>query len=301
MDGGFTCPNRDADPRRGGGCSYCSSEGSRAPYLPPDALSLSSQVEAGISFLVRRYDARLFFLYFQAFSSTYAPIDVLRERYDEAFSAARRCLVDRFGDDGGTRLRGLVVSTRPDCIDEARADLISSYGARAAELWVELGLQSAKDETLRAIGRGHDFAAFERAVFLLHERGLRVAAHVILGLPGENRDDMLATIQAISRLGIEGIKFHDLRILAGTRLDREYRTGEITLVHPSRLPKLLADCIENLNPECEVMRLCTDVSAAATIAPSRPLGKDALYRAVEEELRSRGTRQGSGVRDGPPY
>ncbi len=226
---------------------------------------------------------------------------MLRERYDEAFSAARRCLVDRFGDDGGTRLRGLVVSTRPDCIDEARADLISSYGARAAELWVELGLQSAKDETLRAIGRGHDFAAFERAVFLLHERGLRVAAHVILGLPGENRDDMLATIQAISRLGIEGIKFHDLRILAGTRLDREYRTGEITLVHPSRLPKLLADCIENLNPECEVMRLCTDVSAAATIAPSRPLGKDALYRAVEEELRSRGTRQGSGVRDGPPY
>jgi hypothetical protein len=217
---------------------------------------------------------------------------VLRERYDEAVSAARGNLVRRFGEGGETHLRGLVVSTRPDCIDTEKADLIASYADAAAEVWVELGLQSANDRTLRDIGRGHDSAAFENAVAVLKGRGLRIAAHVILGLPGENRDDMLATIREVSRLGLDGIKFHDLRILAGTRLEREYRAGEITLMHPSRLPALLADCIEQLHPECEVMRLCTDAAAAATTAPRRAPAKDALYRAVESELQSRGTRQG---------
>jgi len=271
-----------------------------------------------MAFLRRRYGARLFFIYFQAFTSTYAPASVLRDRYDEAIAAARRVLARglaqgspdsdpsdqtlRYGREegdcmpaiAGDGLRGLVVSTRPDCVDESVVDLLASYAERGLELWVELGLQSAHDRTLRAIGRGHDRAAFERAVRFLEGRGTRIAAHVILGLPGEGRADMIETAREVAALGLDGVKFHDLRILSGTRLEREYLAGEIAPMHPTRLPGILADCIEELPPGCEVMRLCADAPAAATIVPRRPPDKAALYRAVEDELASRGTRQGAG-------
>jgi uncharacterized protein len=288
IDGGFSCPNRDAAGGSGrGGCSFCSPEGARAPYLPGSAASIAAQVEAGASFLRRRYGARLFFLYFQAFSSTYAPASVLRDRYDEAIGAARSLL------GRGEALRGLVVSTRPDCIDESAAELLASYAAEGLELWIELGLQSAHDRTLRAIGRGHGLSEYARATELLAGRGLRIAAHLILGLHDEGRDDMLETVRAAVALGLDGVKFHDLRVLEGTRLAREYRAGEFAPLHPSRLPGLLADCIEELDPSCEVLRLCADTPPKSTIAPRAIPDKEAVYRAVEEELESRGSRQGA--------
>jgi uncharacterized protein len=281
LDGGFSCPNRAAARGDGrGGCSYCASDGSRAPYLPTPGSPLAAQVEAGAAFLRRRYGARLFFLYFQAFSSTYAPTSVLRGRYDEAIGAA---------PEG---MRGLVVSTRPDCVDEAAAELLAEYADRGLETWVELGLQSASDATLRAIGRGHDRAAFERAARMLKGRGLRVAAHVILGLPGEGRKEMAETVRTVSALDLDGIKFHDLRILSGTRLAREYLAGEFAPLHPSRLPGLLADRIEELNPDCEVIRLCADAPPEKTVAPRLLPDKEAIYRAVEGELEARDSRQG---------
>ncbi len=289
LDGGFSCPNRTEG---GGGCSYCSGDGSRAPYLPAGPLSLASQVEAGMRFLERRYASRLFFLYFQAYSSTYAPVRVLEERYDEAIAAALYSL-SRPGRAGADALRGLVVSTRPDCVDEERARLLESYADRGLELWVELGLQSARDATLRDIGRGHDYSAFERAVDLLRGRGLRIAAHVMLGLPGETEADMLSTVGAVSGLGLDGIKFHDLRILSGSRLASEFLAGEVSVFHPSRLPGLLADCIEVLDPACEVIRICADAPGKATIAPRPPPSKDGLYLALEGELARRGAGQGS--------
>ncbi len=288
LDGGFSCPNR-ADGK--GGCSYCAENGSRAPYLPPGPLPLRSQVEAGLSFLERRYGSRLFFLYFQAFTSTFAPASVLKERYDEAIEAARG-LLSRPGRSGADALRGLVVSTRPDCVDAERAELLDYYAARGFELWVELGLQSAKDATLRDIGRGHDYAAFERAVALLRGRGIRIAAHVMLGLPGETWADMLSTARAVSGLGLDGVKFHDLRILRGSRLESEFLAGEISILHPSRLPALLADSIELLDPACEVIRICADAPTSATIAPRPPPSKDGLYLALEKEFARRGTKQG---------
>jgi uncharacterized protein len=298
IDGGFSCPNRDAAGGSGrGGCSFCAPDGSRAPYLPGPGASIAAQVEAGASFLRRRYGARLFFLYFQAFSSTFAPAPVLRDRYDEAIGAARALLGRGAGPGatgaGGDALRGLVVSTRPDCIDESAARLLASYAGEGLELWVELGLQSAHDRTLRAIGRGHGFAEYASATRLLAGRGLRIAAHLILGLPGEGRDDMLETVRAAAALGLDGVKFHDLRVLEGTRLAREYRAGEFAPMHPTRLPGLLADCIEELDPSCEVLRLSADAPPAATIAPRGSPDKGALYRAVEEELEARGTRQGA--------
>jgi uncharacterized protein len=300
LDGGFSCPNREGARGAGrGGCSFCGADGSRAPYLPGPGASLSEQVDAGIAFLRRRYGARLFFLYFQAFSSTYAQVEVLRRRYDEALDAARAILGggDANGPTGERRpeadaLRGLVVSTRPDCVDEAVADLLASYAALGLETWVELGLQSSSDRTLRAIGRGHDHAAFERAARALEGRGLRVAAHLVLGLPGEGRREMLESARSVAALGLSGVKFHDLRVLEGTRLAREYRAGEFAPMHPSRLPGLLADCMEELPPSCEVIRLCSDTPAGATIAPRATMDKTVLYRAVEGELAARGSRQG---------
>jgi uncharacterized protein len=294
LDGGFSCPNRDAAAGRGG-CSFCARDGSRAPYLPGPGASLAVQAEAGASFLRRRYGARLFFLYFQAFSSTYAPERVLRERYDEAIGAVR-ALLGRGAVPSASRgeeLRGLVVSTRPDCVDASTAELLGSYAETGLEVWVELGLQSARDRTLRAIGRGHGFAEYARATELLAGRGLRIAAHLVLGLHDEGRDDMLETVRAAVALGLDGVKFHDLRVLEGTRLASEYRAGEFAPLHPSRLPGLLADCLEELDPSCEVMRLCADTPPGSTIAPRAIPDKEAVYRAVEDELAARGSRQGS--------
>ena len=291
LDGGFSCPNRRAG-RGSGGCSYCAPEAGRAVYLPEGRPSIAQQVEAGVAFLRRRYGARLFSPYFQAFSSTFAAVPELRARYDEALRATRENAPDG--------LRGLVVSTRPDCIDEEKAVLLASYAESGLEIWVELGLQSSHDATLSRIRRGHDYACFLGALDTLRAAsgatrggGLRVAVHLILGLPGESRADMLETVSRIASLRLDGVKFHDLLVPRGSVLASEYLAGELSLVHPSRLPGLLADCLELLDPACEVIRLRSDAPSDEILAPRSRPDKADLYRAVEAELSSRGTRQGA--------
>jgi radical SAM protein (TIGR01212 family) len=248
-------------------------------------LTIRDQVEAGIAFLRRRYGAELFFPYFQAYSSTFASAKLLRERYDEALEAVRELAPGA--------LRGLVVSTRPDCLDEERAGLLASYARSGLEVWVELGLQSAHDRSLERLRRGHGWAAYETARFLLADTGARMGVHLILGLPGEGRDEMLETVSRVAATRPEGVKFHDLVLPRGSALAAEYLLGELGLMHPSRLPALLADCLERLSPDCEVIRLAADAGAAEILAPSRRLSKEGLYRSVEAELESRGSTQGS--------
>jgi uncharacterized protein len=284
LDGGFSCPNRLRG-RASPGCSYCAPAAARAIYLPEGEASISAQVEAGLAFLQRRYGAKLFFPYFQAFSSTFAAPAILRARYDEALHTLR-------GLAPGA-LRGLVVSTRPDCVDRATAELLASYAREGLEVWVELGLQSSHDATLRRIGRGHDYAAFLRARELLARAGLKTAVHLILGLPGEGRAEMLETVSRIAALGLEGVKFHDLLIPLGCALASEYLLGELSLVHARRLPALLADCLELLPPGCEVIRLCSDARPTELLTPRRREDKTMVYQAVEAILAERGTRQGS--------
>jgi uncharacterized protein len=284
IDGGFSCPNRQGG-RGGGGCSYCAPSASRSPYLPPGELSIAEQVEAGALFMSRRYGARLFFPYFQAYSSTNASTRVMAERYDEALAALVSC--------SGSEAVGLVVSTRPDCIDEEKAACLASYAGRGLELWVELGLQSAHDRTLERLRRGHDWAAFVRARQILAAAGIRTAVHLILGLPGESRADMLETVRRVAELGIEGVKFHDLLLPKGSALAREYLLGELTLLRYERMPALLADCLELLDPACEVMRLSSDAWEEELVAPKGKPDKAIVYRDVEIELARRGSRQGS--------
>jgi uncharacterized protein len=251
------------------------------------AESLDLQVGRGLSFLERRYKATMFFLYFQAFSSTFAPPDVLRERYDAAICALER--------RRPSSLRGLVVSTRPDCVSGEVADLLESYAGRGLEVWVELGLQSAVDATLERIHRGHRVADFARARALLRRPGIRTSAHLIIGLPGEGRDEILAGPRLLAELGVEGVKFHDLFVARGSALAGEYLSGELTLLSPERYLDYLADSIELLPPETEVIRLCSDAPLNERLAPRSRDDKFLIYRGLEAELLRRGSRQGASA------
>ncbi len=276
VDAGFSCPNR-GDDRSRPGCSYCDERGSRAPYLGDEA-DLRGQVEGALAFLRRRYCAEHFLLYFQAFSGTFASPRRLREVYDFCLALAP--------------FRQLIVSTRPDCLDEATVDLLASYRKRGLEVWVELGLQSAHDATLRRVGRGHTAADFARADRLLADRGIRRAAHLIFGLPGEGWREILETVRFVSALAPEGIKIHDLHIPLGTRLHEEYLAGEITTPAAERHLDYVVRALELLPAQTVIMRLTCDTPAERRAAPRQPWEKNRFYEAVRLRMLALGTRQG---------
>ncbi|MFW5717422.1 MAG: TIGR01212 family radical SAM protein [Spirochaetota bacterium] len=273
VDAGFTCPVREA----GAPCAYCDPRGSRAPYLG-DRSTIEEQVARGVEFLTRRYGARQFLLYLQAFSNTYAPTSKLRDTYDLALSLAD--------------FRGLIVGTRPDCVDAERADLLSSYAERGLDVWVELGLQSANDDTLVRIRRGHTAARFDEAVRLLHSRGVNVATHLILGLPGETVDDVIATVRHVSALPIGGVKFHNLVAVAGTPLYNAYRRGDLEPPDAETYERLLVSALEHLRDDIVVMRLTCDPPRDVAHAPAELPDKTRIYRKLMSDFQERGTRQG---------
>ena len=293
IDAGFTCPHRagkrdDGGGRGAGGCRFCSPEAGLATYQHEGrrlVTDLEEQIGRAVGFTRSRYKARLFFLYFQAYSCTNLPPDELKTLYDRAIAILA-------GIAPGS-LRGLVVSTRPDCFDAEKATLLASYAASGLEVWLEMGLQSSSDVTLRLINRGHSAQAYAKAVEIAGKAGIRRAVHVMLGLPGEGRRQMLDTIGFVAACGGEGIKFHDLRLVHGSALARAFPAGEYAPLHPSRLPGLLADCLEILPPQFEVMRLSADFRPGEALDIFPPTEKKRLYTAVEAELRRRGTRQGS--------
>jgi len=288
VDAGFSCPHRSGG-RGKGGCAFCSPEAGLATYQHEGERlveDLDEQIGRAVAFTRRRYGAKLFFLYFQAYSCTNLPPAELRGVYDRAIAIV--------GREAPGELRGMVVSTRPDCFDAEKAALLASYAASGLEIWLELGLQSSCDATLARINRGHGSAAYAEAAETAGKAGLRRAAHVILGLPGEGRREMLETVRFAASCGLEGIKFHDLRLARGSALERAYPAGEFSPLHPSRLPGLLADCLELLPPRVEVMRLAADFLPGAALDVFPPPEKNRLYRAVEAELARRGARQGRG-------
>jgi len=179
VDAGFTCPNRDGSKGRGG-CSYCNNK-SFSPNKRREVPAIVQQIEAGKAVVKKRTGATHVLAYFQAYSNTYAPISELADRYAQALACPD--------------VVGLSISTRPDCIDAEAVDLLSSYRDQGYEIWLEIGLQSAHDVTLKRIRRGHDFATYAQAVRLIRARGLPVCTHLILGLPGENRDMMMQTLE----------------------------------------------------------------------------------------------------------
>jgi radical SAM protein (TIGR01212 family) len=253
VDAGFSCPNRGAD-RGAGGCSFCGSTGARSPYLG-DRQSLEEQILRGLAFLRRRYGAEHFLLYFQAYSGTCAPAAELKNIYDYALSLAD--------------FRELIVSTRPDCLDAEKADLLAEYIRRDRDVWVELGLQSARDATLKRIRRGHGRAEFDAAFFLLRERGIRIAVHLIFGLPGEDEEDIISTLHYLAALRPEGVKIHNLHILFGTPLYEEFLAGELTALSAGRHIRYITRALEILPAETIFMRFTCDTPPDRLACPKR--------------------------------
>ena len=241
LDPGFPCPNRRPD--GSGGCAFCPGDGSRAQHLKP-GMSLAEQVCSGIAFAKARYGAMPpYAAYFQAYTTTNGPVDQLREMYREVLSMADFPCV--------------IVATRPDCLPPQVIDLLAELTADH-EVWVELGVQTANDSTLQSINRGHDFSAVERVVPLLAERGIKVAAHVILGLPGETMEDYRQTAEKLAKLPLSGIKTHNLLIYRDTPMEKLFKAGKLKPLNEYEYAEALADFLRILPDDLVVMRLCAD-------------------------------------------
>ena len=285
LDAGFTCPHRAADTRTGG-CIYCENR-SFSPYArlsirPP----ISEQIAKAMEFYRQRHKADKFIIYFQAYTNTLGPVDKLKALYDEALSHPD--------------IVGLAIGTRPDCVPDQTLDLITGY-TKKYDVWLEYGLQSAHDKTLEFINRGHKFSDFEDAVKRTKGRGISIAAHLILGLPGETKDDMLESVQKVIDLGVEGIKLHHLYVAQNTKLAELYKQGQIKLFTLEEYIPLVCDIIERLPAKMVVQRLTGELSGEYLIAPKWNVSKSAIIRMIEEELTKRGSYQGKKFPSTPPY
>ena len=263
IDGGFTCPNRDG--RCGeGGCIFCGERGA-GEHIDP-TISIREQVEAGLS---RAGADDLFVAYFQNFTNTYAPVAVLKERYDAA-------LIDK-------RIRVLAIGTRPDCIDEEIAALIASYKERC-DVWVELGLQTASDEVGRVINRGYGRAEFDRAARLLSAYGIPIVAHMIIGLPGEGKAEALKTVEFLNGYELFGLKIHSIYVMRGTRLSEMYERGEF--VPPTREDYIdtAVSVIRAMRPGTVVHRITGDCPRGMLVAPEWNTDKNGIISEIRKRL-----------------
>jgi radical SAM protein (TIGR01212 family) len=274
IDAGFTCPNRDGRVTTGG-CIYCNN----TSFSPGNRrLSVTEQLENGKAFLQRRYGAKKFIAYFQAYTNTYADVAYLKDLYDEALAC----------DD----IVGLSIGTRPDCVPDTVLDLLGSYASRTY-LWLELGLESGHDQTLALINRGHSVAAFDDAVSRARLRNLNLCAHLILGLPGETPDDIRATVRHVANLRLDAVKLHHLHIVRHTVLEKMYRQGEVSLLSLDAYAALVADSLELLPPGTIIMRLMGDAPRDMLVAPMWSQDKRSALNRIEQELERRDIYQGS--------
>lgn len=275
LDAGFSCPNRDGA-ISSGGCIFCD-EGGSFSQAHSNMLSIEEQLEAGVENLSKRFKAKKFMSYFQAYSNTYKPVEELEKIYNSALKHPD--------------IVGISIGTRPDCVDKEKLALISGF-KDDYYTWVEYGLQSIHDKTLKAINRGHDFDCFLKAYEMSKEAGINVCAHVILGLPDETKDDMLKTAEKLAELKVDGVKIHMLCALEGTKLSEMYNEGKISFMSEEDYLNTVCDFLEILPPETTIHRLAGNGLKKNLIAP-RWLGKklDALNK-IDRELERRNSYQG---------
>jgi radical SAM protein (TIGR01212 family) len=297
INAGFTCPNRDGRVGRGG-CTFCNNEAFTPSYCQPSK-TITQQVEEGIEFHQRRYrTASRYLAYFQSFSNTYAPLDRLRELYEEALSHPS--------------VVGLVIGTRPDCVDEEKLDYLSDLAqGRVLSGWtrtlvgepertapiiiVEYGVESCYDQTLQRINRGHDFETACRAIEMTAKRGLDVGVHFILGLPGETRHMMLDSCSLINALPIRSVKFHQLQIVKGTRMEQEYSEcpEDFERFALDEYLDFFVDMLERLRPTLSIERFVGEVPPRfVNETPWGLIRNVELIRLLEQRLESRQTWQG---------
>lgn len=275
IDAGFSCPHRIGNPASGG-CIFCGGNGSGAKGVLP-GVPVIEQLEQSKEVMTRKYKAKNFLAYFQAYSNTFAPVEKLRALYDEALKVPD--------------VQGLIIGTRPDCLPDDVLRLLAEFSQKTY-LWLELGLQSAIDRTLAAINRGHDTGCFIDAVSRCREHGIRVCAHLIFGLPGESREETLSSAALLNRLGVQGVKIHHLHIIKGTKLEELYLRGKVNLLTREEYIALVCDFLEMLDPRTLVMRLKGD-GGDNLVAPEWGTGRFDILNAIDGEMELRGSRQGS--------
>jgi hypothetical protein len=278
IDAGFSCPNRDGNTGQDG-CIFCDNRGfSFNSRILPRPIPIQTQVKEGIELGRKRFKAEKFMIYFQAYTNTYAPLEILRQKYD---------IVKRFKD-----IVGISIGTRPDCVNEDILDLIASY-AQDYEVWLEYGLQSIHKKSLEFINRGHLYQNFLDAIELTRKRkDIKICAHIILGLPTETPEDMLATAQELGRLKLEGIKIHPLHIIEGTQLEELFQKKLYKPLELDEYVSLVSEFLEYLWPNTVIQRISADCPRHLLVAPLWIIEKDRLLKKIEETLLRKDTFQG---------
>jgi len=278
VDAGFSCPNRDGEKGRGG-CTYCDNDTFKPFYCSPDK-TIKQQLEEGIAFFSEKYKTQDYLAYFQSFSNTYDTLENLKKLYSEALSVKG--------------VKGLVVATRPDCMDEEKLDYFESL-ARDYYIVLEYGIESCNDESLKRINRGHDFAESKKAIQMTAGRGIDIGAHLILGLPGESRENMLHHADLLSELPIDMLKLHQLQIIKGTRMAREYAKNpeDYNLFTAPEYIEFVADFLERLHPNIKLERFVSEVPPDKLLAPKWGRLKNfEIVHKIIRALESRNSFQG---------
>ncbi len=275
LDAGLSCPNKDGTTSHEG-CIFCDND-SFTPAAKHREFSIKEQIERQLNKLVRRYGVESFLAYFQAGTNTHGSIDMLRRMYSEA--------VDH------PNIVGLIIGTRPDCLSDECLDLIGDY-ARKTFVSLEIGLQSIHEKSLRWMNRGHHASTFFDAVRRSKDHAIDVTAHVILGLPGETVEDMIATAKALSDSAVDGVKIHNLHVVRNTKLEEKYNLGEISVPEKEEYVGMLIHFLEHLHPRIVIQRLLSDIPRRYLVAPEWTHHKDAFLAELDQELERRDIRQG---------
>ncbi|MDD3078128.1 MAG: TIGR01212 family radical SAM protein [Paludibacter sp.] len=277
INAGFTCPNRDGS-KGVGGCTYCNNQTFSPQYCKPTK-TITQQIEEGIDFFKHKYDGQVYLAYFQSYTNTYDKLDKLKKVYEEALNHPK--------------VVGLVIGTRPDCVNDELLD----YFAELSKKWyvmVEYGIESTDDRTLEFINRGHDYACAEKAIRNTAARGIRTGAHLILGLPRESRNKILNHAIKISKLPLTAIKLHQLQLIKGTQMARQYaeHPNWFKLYTAEEYIDLVIDFIELLNPKIAIERMISQSPPGFVIAPEWGLKNFEFIVKVERQMNLRNARQG---------
>ncbi len=275
IDGGFSCPNRDGTVSAGG-CTFCDNRTFNPSYCDP-AKSIREQIQTGKDFFAQKYPTMRYLAYFQAYSNTYAPLDTLRRRYEEALS-----------QDG---VVGIVIGTRPDCVTEETLDYLEELSRRTFVI-VEYGIESVDNATLKRINRGHTFECSRDAIIATHERGILTGGHIILGLPGETAEDNIRQAAEISALPLDILKLHQLQIIRGTQLAEDYLSKPFKLYTADEYIDVCIRYIERLRKDLVLERFVSQSPADMLIAPKWGIKNHEFTDRLVNELKHRRTWQG---------
>ncbi len=280
LNAGLTCPNRDGTLDTGG-CIFCHAGGSGDFAVDMAAVpTIPAQLAAGRKLFREKKTGNHFIAYFQAYTNTYGPVPYLRTIYEDALTEES--------------VRGISIATRPDCLEEEILTLLVDIKRKFPDkfVWIELGLQTIHERTARFIRRGYDLPCFDNAVRMLHAASIPVIVHLIIGLPGESEQDVLATIDYLNHTGIWGVKLQLLHVLKGTGLETLFQNGTLSVLSKEAYLDILIHCLEHLSPETVVHRLTGDGAKELLLAPLWSLRKKEVLNSLHHEMKIRRTFQG---------